>query len=132
MIQLNIFLYSLTWHNIQNVHILYTTMFTRLNIDKNPCRRFRRYCPLIDRTGVLISTHTGRRYHSMKHANCQSSNLIYVITCEHCGIQYVGQTKNRILQRFQGHIFDISHNTNTTVARHFNQCPIDSPKLHSA
>ena len=33
---------------------------------------------------------------------------------------YVGQTKNRITDRFQGHMFDIKHTKNTTVARHFH------------
>ena len=27
--------------------------------------------------------------------------------------------KNRIIDRFQGHLFDIKNNLNTTVARHF-------------
>ena len=31
----------------------------------------------------------------------------------------IGQTKNRIIDRFQGHIFDIKHSNNTTVAIHF-------------
>ena len=102
------------------------------NIDKNPCNRLSkcRYCPLIDKSGILISHSNGRKFHSMQHVNCQSSNLIYVITCNHCGIQYVGQTKNRILKRFQGHIFDIAHDTDTTVARHFNRCPTETPSLH--
>ena len=49
-----------------------------MNIETNPCKRPKscRYCPLIDRSGVLISTHTGRKYFSMKNINCQSSNLI--------------------------------------------------------
>ena len=89
-----------------------------------------RYCPLIDKSGHLISTSTGNKYQSMREATCQSSNLIYVITCKHCGIQYVGQTKNRILKRFQGHIFDIAHDSDTTVARHFNRCPLESPSLY--
>ena len=103
-----------------------------MNIDKNPCKRSKncRYCPLINTSGDLTSTHNGAKYQSMRHVNCQSSNLIYVITCIHCGIQYVGQTKNRILQRFQGHIFDISHDSDTTVARHFNRCPKESPLLY--
>ena len=37
--------------------------------------------------------------------------------------------KKRILQRFQGHIFYISHDNDTTVARHFNRCPSESPSL---
>ena len=63
----------------------------------------------------------------MKQVNCQSSNLIYLITCTKCKIQYVGQTKNRLLTRFQGHYFDMNSQNDTTVARHFNKCPSLSP-----
>ena len=52
------------------------------------------------------------------------TNLIYLITCKHCSVQYVGQTKNRLLTRFQGHHFDIqnqndtiSHDTTMNAAR---------------
>ena len=34
--------------------------------------------------------------------------------------KYVGQTRSRIIDRFQGHVFDIKHNNNTTLARHFH------------
>ena len=37
-------------------------------------------------------------------------------------MQYVGQTKNRLMTRFQGHMFDITHDNDTTVARHLNRC----------
>ena len=50
-----------------------------------------------------------------------------VITCSTCGIQYVGQTKNKLLTRFNSHHYDISHNNDTTVARHFNKCPRPQP-----
>ena len=102
-----------------------------MHVTRNPCNRLKscRYCPLINKTGKFISTTTGREFYSMKNVNCQSSNLIYVITCKNCGIQYVGQTKNGILTRFQGHIFDIAHDNDTTVARHSNRCPPESPSL---
>ena len=49
---------------------------------------------------------------------------------EHCSqypIQYVCQTKNELLIRFQSHYVVIKHNNNTTVARHFNRCPKPIP-----
>ena len=55
----------------------------------------------------------------MTMGTCQSNNLIHCLECNCCHTKYVGQTKNRIIDRFQGHIFDIKHNHNTTVARHF-------------
>ena len=58
------------------------------------------------------------------NVNCQTANLIYAITCRHYSIQYVGQTENRLLDRFSGHMFDIkSNDQDTTVARHFRICP---------
>ena len=60
-----------------------------------------------------------KSYNTITNGTCQSNNLIYCLECNWCHIKYVGQTKNRIIDRFQGHIFDIKHNNNTTVARHF-------------
>ena len=54
---------------------------------------------------------------------------MYLITCKHFGIHYVGQTKNGILTSFQGHYQDIKTNNNTPVERHFNKCPKDKPSL---
>ena len=66
--------------------------------------------------------------HSCKsHLNCQSSNIIYLITCRSWGIKYVGQTKNKLLTRFQSHHFDIKHNNDTTIDRHFDKCPPQNP-----
>ena len=31
--------------------------------------------------------------------------------------------KKKLLTRFQSHHFDIKHNNDTTVARHFDRCP---------
>ena len=53
-------------------------------------------------------------------ALARATIFIYCLECNGCHIRYLGQTKNRIIDRFQGHIFDIKHNNNTTVARHFN------------
>ena len=117
--------------NLSDHLVRASTKTTKTNIIPPHCNRTStcRYCPKINKTGTLVSTHNSRKYQSMIKVTCQSSNLIYVITCKTCGIQYVGQTKNRLLTRFQGHIFDITHNTDTTVARHLNTCPPDNPAL---
>ena len=57
-----------------------------------------RHCPKIDRSGEVTSTSTGRKYRSQVLVSCNSRNLIYLIQCQICKIQYVGQTKNKILQ----------------------------------
>ena len=119
--------------NLSDHLVRASTNTTQTNRIPPICNRTKscRYCPKLHTTGVLISTTNGRKFQSMKKITCQSSNLIYVITCNICGIQYVGQTKNRILTRFQGHIHDIIHNNDTTVARHFNNCLPNKPLLIS-
>ena len=39
----------------------------------------------------------------------------------------MGQTKNKLLTRLNSHFFNITHNYDTTVARHFNKCPPQNP-----
>ena len=99
------------------------------HISTHPCNRSSqcRYCSKINHRGHTNSKLTSKKFTTMTNINCQSSNIIYLITCTTCGIQYVGQTKNRLLTRFQGHHFDIKNQNDTTVARHFNRCPSSRP-----
>ena len=118
--------------NLSDQLVRASTKTTQTNLIPPICNRTKscRYCPKINKSGTLISTTNGRKYQSMKKVTCQSSNLIYVITCKTCGTQYVGQTKNRLLTRFQGHVYDITQNNDTIVARHFNSCPSVNPLLY--
>lgn len=36
------------------------------------------------------------------YLNCHSTNLIYLITCSTCGLQYVGETVQPLSARFNG------------------------------
>ena len=77
-------------------------------------------CKIISQSGKIKNPHNNKNYNTMTKGTCQSNNLIYCLECNWRHTKYVGQTKNRILlDRLQGHIFDIKHNLNTTVARHF-------------
>ena len=57
--------------------------------------------------------------------NCATSNVIYLITCKKCGIQYIGQTSQQISKRMNQHRSDIKnyidHSFSSHVAIHFNQ-----------
>ena len=102
----------------------HTDMEHTKHVDKNPCKRpgTCRYCPRLNRNGNILSNTFQRLFNCKVNINCQSENLIYSITCNTCGIQYVGQIRNRILSRFQGHFYDIKTGNDNTVARHFNKC----------
>ena len=105
-------------------HFINSAENLKTNVECNLCQRPLkcRYCKILNKTGKIKSHSTGKVYTSLKKVHCQSSNLKYVITCQTCSIQYVGQTKNRLLTWFQGHFNDISYDRDTTVSRHLNWC----------
>jgi len=81
-----------------------------------------RYCPKLNKKGRIKSTTSGREYASKINVSCKSNNLIYCITCKKCKKQYVGQTKNRLIDRFGKHFYHItSKNKTTPIGRHFCQ-----------
>ena len=100
--------------------------------DRNPCKRSKncryRYCPLLDTSGNITSKTNGRNFQSMKSMNCQSSNLIYAITCTTCGVQYVGQTKkNPLINSFSGTFFRYCPRQRHNVGPTFQSMPSRAP-----
>jgi hypothetical protein len=51
---------------------------------------------------------------------CNTSNIIYLIHCNKCYVNYVGQTKRSLKDRFNNHRSDIKHNKQTAISLHFN------------
>ena len=90
------------------------------------CQRFLRcnHCPYIrnTKTRKIISHSTKREYKIPYKVTCNSSNLIYCIQCPKCELQYVGQTKNKLLTRMNQHHSDIRLKKDTPVSRHINKC----------
>ena len=56
-----------------------------------------------------------------------SQNVIYLIECKRCNVQYVGQTNQHVSKRMNSHRFDInnfdSQGYASNVALHFNSYP---------
>lgn len=70
----------------------------------------------------VTSTHTGFRIPTIKNSDscCTSKNLIYLLTCNNCKIQYVGETKNMLKNRMSQHKSTIKNQKHDTIlARHF-------------
>ena len=42
------------------------------------------------------------------YINCHSSNVIYLITCNDCHLQYVGETVQKLNERFAGHTIGLN------------------------
>jgi len=80
------------------------------------------YCPFLDTSGEITSCTTGRTYQTKSNVTCKSNNLIYCLTCLTCNIQYVGQTKNRLMDRFVKHWYNIKTcNIQDPIGRHFSK-----------
>ena len=65
---------------------------------------------------------TGRKFifDTKGYFSCKSKNVIYLITCKKCGIQYVGQTTQALHCRLNGHRSAILGNKkNTYLSNHF-------------
>ena len=68
------------------------------------------------------SASTGRSYPIRQQLHCKSKNVIYLITCNKCNVQYVGSTTNEFKVRFRNHKSAMSTKKNTCeVAIHFNK-----------
>ena len=63
-------------------------------------------CPYV--TNGLIHTlatffSTGATRQIKSHITCNTKNLIYMIRCKRCHLQYIGETKRRLKDRFNEH-----------------------------
>ena len=87
------------------------------------------YCPKIKKVDTFTSFHTKKTYQCKNlpikpRLTCELSNLIYMITCKQCGMQYIGETKRPFRQRMYEHTSSVKHpkeDKYTPVSRHFTQ-----------
>ena len=100
-------------------YLIRTDLVKTEKVTKKPkCHSFPKckHCPLINKSGKISSSSTGRTYKIPRKVNCNSMNLIYCLECSVCHKQYVGQTKNKFLVRVNQHMNDIKHRRETPVA----------------
>ena len=65
------------------------------------------YCPKLDTSGVIRDNSDGRGFRTRTGITCRSNNLIYAIECNRCGMHYVGQTKQHLMDRMVNHFATI-------------------------
>ena len=72
-------------------------------------------------TGNKVTSSRTNNTHTITDSiTCNTTRVIYVITCTKCNKQYTGQTKNSLRTRINNHLSAITHNLNQPVAQHFN------------
>ena len=70
---------------------------------------------------------TGETRHTTSYINCNTTNLIYMIQCNRCHLQYIGEIKRRLKDRFNEQRRSVDK-TNikskpTSVSEHFLSHP---------
>ncbi len=74
-----------------------------------------------DRKEVTSST-TGYGIKLKFDCTCETKNVVYMLSCVKCGMQYIGETKRSLRQRFGEHKNSVKkNNLNTVLVKHFNQ-----------
>jgi hypothetical protein len=85
------------------------------------------YCPFLTKKLEFTSFVTGLEL-KVKHIpkpqfiSCEMLNVIYLITCKKCGIQYVGETGRKLRERLYEHLYSIRNKDriSTPVSLHFS------------
>ena len=107
------------------VNLKQTLVKTDLNpptIDpgSGPCNKPCNTCRFMKKTTKITSWKTKQTLNIKGNFNCQTKNIVYVISCAKCGVQYVGQSGNTFNERLRGHLADIRQGNNfKPVPRHF-------------
>ena len=86
-------------------------------------------CKSIQESNIFTSSTTKHTYTIESNMNCNSTNIIYLITCTYCKLQYVGQTKRKLKDRLNDHKSNIRTNKQTAISIHLNSTPHDTTHL---
>ena len=77
-------------------------------------------CDNILATSRFYSTNSKNYYNLSTDMNCDSENVIYLVTCNLCGLQYVGETGMKLRDRITVHRSCIKTRKATPLGIHFN------------
>jgi hypothetical protein len=80
-----------------------------------------RVCSMVRPGTHVVSCHNGRRFRVRGTITCRTVNLVYLIECVKCRVQYVGETSRSLADRLNDHLSSIRRELPTPVALHFSQ-----------
>lgn len=88
---------------------------------KKPLKEKTSIQDIFQKLQFVKSHHTSKIFPISQFFSPHTSNIIYLIYCDICGKQYVGQTQNTLLTRFTQHRYNIlrHHKTQTPLVKHF-------------
>ena len=80
-------------------------------------------CKHISQGSTFTSNVTKKSYGVISHSTsmtCTSDNVVYLISCNKCGIQYVGETSQKLINRLNNHRSSLKRLTNLYLYHHFS------------
>ena len=78
-------------------------------------------CPYIEQCNNFEGQRQDIHYPILSNLNCSTRNIIYLVTCTLCNLQYVGQTKNTLRERWARHKYDLIHmDLKNALAKHLD------------
>ena len=64
-----------------------------------------------------MSNVTKKRYDVVSSMNCATENVVYLISCTRCGVQYFGETSQKLRGRFRNRLKSMA---NLYLYNHFS------------
>lgn len=109
---------ELTPHNITTNTVGLTRKNTFSTCSSTRCNT----CKFSALGGDIFSSSTfGATFHVVGEITCRTLNIIYLITCLKCNIQYVGETGRCLADRLNDHRSNIKNKKDTPIGIHFNK-----------
>ena len=108
---------------VNGVDVLKDHMFAPTDCTIAQCRSKNcKTCKTLITDNSFSSNFTKRSFttHCFDNLSCKSTNLVYGIECGLCGLIYIGETKDQLRSRMNGHRLQINHGGNQLLYRHFN------------
>ena len=66
-------------------------------------------CKVLVEGNKFKSTNSGKFYNIKQKVNCQTSYIVYLVTCQKCSGQYVGKSTQAFTRRHSGHKQEIKN-----------------------
>ena len=93
---------------------------SRVNPGTHKCGKECKLCSYINPEKELKSTVTKEVVKCKSDFSCTTIGVIYLVTCNKCKIQYIGQTTRKFNTRMKEHITSIKKSEDTVIGKHFN------------
>ena len=80
-------------------------------------------CQLVNNNVNCLCSVTNKKFITQNNImDCNTTNIIYLITCTKCKVQYIGETGRSLRERIREHVRSIKRNElNTCLVKHFNK-----------